>query len=101
MAFSFNGFGTRYFGARWEPEGTYITKWAVFFFVPVLPLGSVRVLEGGIGGHDPFALGFGSAKVVEVPLDVRMVALTYAWEVGIAIFLLLGVPMLNYLAAKL
>jgi hypothetical protein len=102
MAFALSGFGTRYFGTRWQPDGTYITtKWTVFFYVPLIPLGSVRVLEGALGGHNPFALGSSSAKVVVVPLDLGMVASTYAWEAGIVLFLFYGVPFLNELVAKL
>jgi hypothetical protein len=30
MAFTLNGFGTKYHGTRWMPDGTYITtKWVV------------------------------------------------------------------------
>jgi len=102
MAFSLNGFGTRHFGARWQPDGTYITtKWVVFCFVPIIPLGSVRVLSGALGGHNPFALGFSSGKVVAAPLDIGMVAWTYAWEIGVVIFLVFGFPILNDLVGKL
>ena len=102
MAFSLNGFGTGYFGARWQLDGTYVaTKWAVLFFVPIVPLGSVRVVEGSLGTNIPFSLGFSKAKVVSVPLDIGAVARTYAMEIGIAIFLFYGVPALNELVAKL
>ena len=48
MAFTFNGFGTAYYGKKWLPDGTHVTtKWAVFLFVPIVPLGSVRVLKEG------------------------------------------------------
>lgn len=102
MAFSMNGFGTRYFGARWQPDGTYITtKWVVVIFVPIFPLESVRVLEGALGGHNPFAWGGSSAKVVKVPLDAGMVAWTYAWVIGVVLFLFVGVPLLNWLVERL
>ena len=72
MAFSLNGIGTTYLGVRWQPDGTYITtKWVVFVWVPIVPLGSVRVIEGDIGSTIPADVGFGSGKVVPVPLDVR------------------------------
>jgi hypothetical protein len=101
MAFTLNGFGTGYFGRRWQPDGTYITtKWVVIFFVPLIPLGSVRVLEGSLGGNDPFSVGFGSAKIMRVPLDTGVVARMYGLVIGIALFLFFGVPILNNLVDK-
>ena len=102
MAFSLNGCGTRYFGCRWQADGTYITtKWITFFFLPLVPLSSVRVIEGGIGSNDPIGFGFGSAKVIAVPLDPRLVVQVYAWEIGVALFLIIGVPMLNKIVDKI
>jgi hypothetical protein len=96
------GFGTGYFGTRWQPDGSYVTtKWTVFFFVPIVPLGSVRVVEGSLGGHNPFSSGFRKAKVVDAPLDVGAVVRTYALEIGIVAFLIYGVPLLNRIVEKL
>ena len=82
MAFTLNGVGTRYQGERWLPDGTYVTtKWFVMFFVPLIPLGSVRVLSRG---GPPWAAGM---TVQEVPLDLAMVAQTYIWIIGVILFL--------------
>ena len=45
MAFSVNGVGTTFYGlALIEPDGSYIvTEWVVFFFIPLIPLGSKRI----------------------------------------------------------
>src|SRR5450759_4149969 len=102
MAFSLNGCGTRYLGCRWQSDGTYVaTKWITLFFLPLVPLNSVRVIEGGIGGNNPIGFGFGSVKVIPAPLDLRLVAQVYAWEIGSALFLMVGVPMLNRLVDKI
>lgn len=89
MAFTLNGIGTRYYGTRWLPDGTYITtKWFVFVYVPIIPLGSVRVLEAS----DPYGSSAASGQklsVQEVPLDWRMVLRSYAWVVGAAIVLIM------------
>jgi hypothetical protein len=82
VAATLNGIGTRFQGTRWLPDGTYITtEWFVFFFVPLIPLRSVRVLEasaawGGIGYTGQ------SLKIQPVPLDKGMVLRVYGWIVG-------------------
>ena len=49
MAESFNGFGTKFYGAReFWPDGSYITtEWVVILFFPVIPIRSLRVIETG------------------------------------------------------
>ena len=44
--YTLNGTGTRLYGQRDEaPDSSYTaTKWVVVFFLPLLPLGSYRVL---------------------------------------------------------
>jgi hypothetical protein len=77
MAFTLNGFGTRYQGTRWLPDGTYITtKWFVLMWVPLIPLGSSRVLDvtaawAGVGYSGRHM------TVQPVPLDLWMVLRTY------------------------
>jgi|SRR5882672_940106 len=49
MPYTFNGFGTKYYGRR-EPgdDGSYVTTlWITALYIPVLPLGSYRVLPYG------------------------------------------------------
>ena len=44
MALTINGFGTRFYGKKWQPDGTYITtKYVVFFWIPVTKLSEHRV----------------------------------------------------------
>ncbi|MGH9699970.1 MAG: hypothetical protein ACRD52_10995 [Candidatus Acidiferrales bacterium] len=49
VARSFNGFGTAVYGKRdFAPDGSYLTtKWAVFFWIPIIPLSSMRVRPVG------------------------------------------------------
>ena len=51
MAFTFNGIGTTFYGARdFALDGSYTTtEWFVFVYVPIIPLRSLRIrnVEGG------------------------------------------------------
>ncbi len=51
LAQTFNGFGTHLYGKRrFGADGSYITTlWVVFFWIPVVPLKSVHVIEAGPG----------------------------------------------------
>jgi hypothetical protein len=86
---TFNGIGTRYYGQRTLPDGTYITtKWFVIFFVPLFPLGSIRILDAG---YPYSAVGYStqSIKYQKVPLDLKMVFGLYAWfVVGIGVLVI-------------
>jgi hypothetical protein len=98
MAFAFNGFGTKYYGTRLRPDGALVTtKWIVLFFVPIIPLGTVRIIEGDLGQNNPLPTGMSlsSAKTTNEPLDLRMVAWTYACEVGLLLFFIFVLPVLN------
>jgi hypothetical protein len=101
MAFTLNGFGTRYHGTRWEPEGTYITtKWFVFFYVPIIPLGSVRVLQAG-PMHDAGIYARQSLNTQPVPLDKGMVLRIYGVILATILFLIYVIPMLNHWVERL
>ena len=47
MPYSINGIGTAYYGKREKAEdGSYITTlWVILVFIPLLPIGSYRVVE--------------------------------------------------------
>jgi hypothetical protein len=49
MAFTFNGIGTTFYGhAGARPDGSYVkTEWFVFFYVPIFPIRSLRVVPKG------------------------------------------------------
>jgi hypothetical protein len=62
MAYSFNGFGTTFYGERdYRPDGTHITtEWIIFFGIPIIPLRSLHVRYQGKGKRK-IPIGFGSA----------------------------------------
>jgi hypothetical protein len=87
MAFTLNGFGTTYYGARWLPDGTYITtKWVVFLFVPVIPVESVRILETG-PAYDFAVYSRQGLTLQRVPLDKNMVLKMYGWLAAFGVVL--------------
>jgi hypothetical protein len=93
MAFTLNGCGTKYYGTRWLPDGSYITtKWFVIAFAPIIPLGSVRITEASeVSGH---ALWNTQALMTQkVPLDKWMIMRIYAWY----IVAIVGIPALIWL----
>lgn len=94
MAFTINGVGTQYQGTRWLPDGTYITtKWFVFIFVPIIPLGSYRVLDAS-ARYGSTALSGQSLRLQKVPLDVGMVMRVYA-VMATVIIALIGIQKLG------
>jgi hypothetical protein len=87
MAFTLNGIGTRYQGERWHPDGTYTTtKWFVFIYVPIFPVGSFRVLAAS-APYGSAPLSGQSFSLQPVPLDIGMVFRTYTWIVGTIVVL--------------
>lgn len=92
MAFTFNGIGTRHYGKRRLPDGSYITtEWFVIAFVPLLPLRSFRVITEGPSSLSVNLGVFLSRplRLQEIPLDKRQVLVTYAITaavVGLIIF---------------
>jgi hypothetical protein len=51
MAHSIQGFGTTFYGKRdFRADGTYVTtEWIVLFFIPIIPIRSLRVYYHGQG----------------------------------------------------
>jgi hypothetical protein len=51
LAQTFNGFGTKIYGKRqFRADGSFLTtKWIVFFWIPLIPLKSLRVKDAGPG----------------------------------------------------
>ncbi len=95
MAFTFNGIGTKYYGSRVLPDGTYITtKWIVFIYVPIIPIGSVRVLNAS-APRGFFVYSSQSLSVQKVPLDIGMVLKTYGVVAGLIIGLIVLVKALE------
>jgi hypothetical protein len=75
-------FGTELIGARdCKPDGSFLTtKWIILFWVPLIPLKSLRIRH--VGPRRPRLFGgWSSGHVVcsEHSIDIRQVALTYAF----------------------
>jgi hypothetical protein len=97
MAFTFNGIGTKYYGSRALPDGTYVrTKWIVFAYVPIIPLGSVHVLNAS-APRGFFVYGSQSLSVQKVPLDGGMVLKTYGLVIGAVIGIIVIVKALVWM----
>jgi len=89
MAFTVNGCGTTFYGsAQPHPDGSYIvTKWLVFVYVPLVPLGSMRVLPVS-QDHLPWYKRSGQQyRAAKVPLYVPH--LFKGWGVTLGILLAL------------
>lgn len=75
-------------------DGSYITtKWFILFFIPVIPLGSYRVLAG-----DTSVSAVGSTtsyEMVKVQFNVKQVVQTYLTALVIAVVVLVVVYLLS------
>lgn len=86
-----NGFGTTYYGHRdYRPDGSYIaTEWIVAFWIPIIPIGSFRLIEGQ---SKATVLPPGSRtsyhSVVPVPLNKKQIVRTYGVTVIIVAVIL-------------
>lgn len=88
---SWNGIGWTLYGKdQVGSDGSYITtKWFIFFFLPLIPLGSYRVL---VGESEPTALGVRTSyQMVKVEFNTKQVLKTYlvGWAIGAGIILVL------------
>ena len=82
--FTSNGTGTILYGKKDElDDGSYITtEWIVFFWVPLYPLRSWRILPTGEGANNIVYSSYGY-KRAQVPLDAHQVRNGYAVTLGI------------------
>jgi hypothetical protein len=89
MPYTFNGFGTKYYGRREAAEdGSYLTTlWITALYVPILPLGSYRVLPVGQGTNWVVHRSQ-SYQVLPVPLCWEQV--WHIYMIGAPIFLAIG-----------
>lgn len=89
MPYTLNGFGTRYYGRRDVAEdGSYVTTlWATALYVPLLPLGSYRVLPYGKGTN---WVVHSSQSYVTQPVSLCWEQIWHVYMVGIPILFLLG-----------
>lgn len=78
MPFTFNGIGTKYYGEReFLEDGSFVTtEWFVFVYVPIIPIGSFRVVPTGKSSN---LLVYRSSQylVKRVPINWRQVRNVY------------------------
>ena len=88
--------GTTYYGRRWLADGTYVTtKWFVIVYLPLLPIGSVRILSAS-HEYGSAAMSGQSLVVQKIPLDKWMVIGMYAFLVGGAVGLVAALKILSW-----
>jgi len=90
VAFSINGIGTTFYGSA-DPheDGSYVvTKWVIFVYIPLAPLGSMRIWPISQDDVPWYKRDMGSKFHYEkVPL--HMPHLLKGWGVTLGLFLLL------------
>src|SRR5580765_3754723 len=95
MGFTFNGSGIRFYGQRdFRPDGSYMTtEWVVLFWVPLIPLRSLRVRSGERRDSYLFVLSSSSQNYAvyetrapywkQVLYTYGYMALVAGWAVGL------------------
>jgi hypothetical protein len=80
---TFNGIGTKLYGSMEHgPDGSYITtKWIVIFYLPIIPIGSYRVIEEGSSNY--IIYNSQQYRSMKVPLHKKQIIKTYGWVYGI------------------
>lgn len=81
MAFTFNGIGTTYYGKdKVNKDQSYITtEWFVFFYLPVIPLRSYRLLPNQAADSNIIVYNKSSFLILEkLPIQWSQVLFTYA-----------------------
>lgn len=87
--FSINGIGTSLYGkSEVESSGSHVaTKWFVFLFLPIVPLGSYRVQRGETTSSATALVGLPGAntqyKMLPVSLNWKQIIQTYLAVYGI------------------
>jgi len=88
---SWNGIGLTLYGKdQIESDGSYIaTKWFIFFFLPLIPIGSYHVIAGdsrttALGVSTPY-------QMVKTKFNTKQALKTYltGWLIGIGIILII------------
>lgn len=85
MPITFKGCGTKYYGeADRRPDGSFVTtNWFVLGYVPLIPLGTVRVRRDHENDMNIFiASADGYLLLEELPLSWRQVLHTYAFALA-------------------
>jgi hypothetical protein len=94
---TFNGFGTRFYGAKSkQADGSYVTtKWITAAWLPIFPLGSLRIRKVGKGGWGVFFYTHSTTQyeiLGNVPMSANLlqVVLTWLWVLVPLFFVILG-----------
>jgi hypothetical protein len=86
MAFTFNGFGTKFYGeGDLRPDGSFITtEWITAAYIPIVPLRSVRMAPTNRGVNFVFFQSQSYAVFETLPIFWPQVGRTYACVAGTA-----------------
>lgn len=101
MPYTFNRIGTKYHGKRdFGEDGSFVTtEWFVIIDIPIIPLGSFRVLPTG-RSMDLFFIKSRDYRVQRVPLNWRQVINVYLIAIALLMTLFLVVELLVYIVAN-
>ncbi len=92
---SINGIGTSLYGKNEvESDGSYVaTKWVIFIFLPIVPIGSYRVRRGKTESTMTAIIGLPGAEtkyeMVRVPINWKQVFQIYLAVYGTVALLIL------------
>ena len=80
---TFNGIGTKFYGATdYASDGSYVTtNWFVIFYLPIIPIESLRVIEEDSTNY--IIYNSQQYKAIKVKLHKKQVIKTYSWTYGI------------------
>lgn len=92
MAFTINGCGTTFYGsADPHPDGSHVvTTWVVLAYIPLIPLGSMRVLPVS-QDHLPWYKRSSGQQYRSLKVPLHMPHLWKGWGVTVGLFLLLSI----------
>ncbi len=98
MPYTFNRIGTKYYGKRdFGEDGSFVTtEWFVIIDIPIIPLGSFRVLPTG-RTMDLFFIKSRDYRVQRVPLNWRQVINVYLVAIALLMALFLVLDLLAYI----
>lgn len=90
MSLMINGFGTGTIGRLEQPDGSFrTTEWVLFFFVPIIPLRTYRVVAEGQLGGIPFVYLNRPFRAIRLPLGIAHVLRIYM-GLGVTVGILFG-----------
>lgn len=88
MATSINGIGTTFYGqAGFEPDGSFITtKWFIFAYLPIIPMGSLRVRYAG-ETKGFLSSGTNYEVIMDYSINIPQVLRTWAYIISFAVLI--------------